>query len=69
MSNILHIFTIYIKFTKIIIITVSIQTYILGPIDEGNRKYFTDKLGGDLCENLTYLGYITITYVLFHLLI
>ncbi|XP_064602492.1 CWF19-like protein 1 [Liolophura sinensis] len=33
-----------------------ISTLILGSTKESNSKYFSDKEGGELCENITYLG-------------
>ena len=40
----------------VFVISVCIPTYILGPLNSENKKYFTDEKGCDLCINLTYLG-------------
>lgn len=40
-------------------VTVPIPTYILGPTEKLERGYFSEvslDSGGELCENLTYLG-------------
>ena len=35
---------------------VTTPIYILGPNDQTQARFYTDKTGGDLCENVTYLG-------------
>lgn len=37
-------------------ITVPIATLILGPNKFEHTDYYKDKDGGDLCDNVTYLG-------------
>ena len=50
-------------------ISVPIPTYILGPTEKEEMSYFAAVSldnGGELCENVTYLGKSTIAHLLGH---
>ena len=40
-------------------LSVPISTYVLGPTKASHLRYYDDKDGCDLCENVTYLGMST----------